>query len=212
MIFEGRPVSRRAATHPPGDPAGREGRIQAFSCRRKFFEQPHAVRDTLLGRFSLERRTGFSRSSGFTDAEIAALRGGQNRGLRHQLACRGWAGQVHDERLAGLPRGGGLQQRIPLIVDPIVTVGRAGGGDSASSGETADTLAALREAETKRRAHSADLAIASRLHEYPRGWRHAAGLMPGRKSGSPPPSIYCQLTFCVLLASTSRGCEGPVDR
>ena len=52
MNFEGKPSNASDARHLGSDLGG-EGRLQATSCSGNF-RQPHAVRDTVLGRASLE--------------------------------------------------------------------------------------------------------------------------------------------------------------
>jgi len=143
--FEGRPIER-PPQHISWDPIMAEkGGFKHFM-QKEIFEQPRAVRDTLLGRISQETGKVFLDRMDVSEDEF--------RGFRDVkiLACgTSWhaalAGKFMIERLAHLPvevdYGSEFRYRDP-IVDPyslIIAISQ--------SGETADTLAAEREARHK---------------------------------------------------------------
>jgi len=113
---------------------------------KEIHEQPRAARDTLLGRFSVEDG----------DLHLDEL-GPAADGLREAsrvvlLACgtswhAGLVGKFLIEHLAGLPAevdyGSEFRYRTPLIGPGTVAVAIS------QSGETADTLAAFREAKSR---------------------------------------------------------------
>ena len=80
---------------------------------KEIFEQPRAVRDTTLGRISLETGEVFLGEMKISGRSISCGDAGEHRGLRHQLAFRP-GGQVHDRAAGAHSRGSGLRQRIPL--------------------------------------------------------------------------------------------------
>jgi glucosamine--fructose-6-phosphate aminotransferase (isomerizing) len=143
--FAGKPVSRQVQ-HVTWDPIQAEkGGFKHFMLK-EIYEQPRAVRDTILGRVSQETGHVFLDEMHITDADLQSLK------KINIAACgtswhAGQAGKFMIERLA----------RIPVEVDyasewryrdPIVQ------NDSlclviSQSGETADTLAAQREAKAK---------------------------------------------------------------
>ncbi len=109
---------------------------------KEIHEQPRAIKDTLVGRLT---GAGINLSElGLTDAEVKGL-------TRVQiLACgtslhAGWVGKFLFENLAGLPTecdyGSEFRYRSPVV--PAGTLAVA----ISQSGETADTLAAIREAK-----------------------------------------------------------------
>ncbi|HEX9761313.1 MAG TPA: glutamine--fructose-6-phosphate transaminase (isomerizing), partial [Candidatus Acidoferrales bacterium] len=114
--------------------------------QKEIFEQPRAVRDTLLGRISQETGQVFLDEMEITEAEF------RNFTNVKIVACgtswhAGLAGKFMIERLAGLPvetdYGSEFRYRDPII-DPkslVILISQ--------SGETADTLAAQREAKQK---------------------------------------------------------------
>jgi glutamine---fructose-6-phosphate transaminase (isomerizing) len=143
--FAGKPVARQVQ-HVTWDPIQAEkGGFKHFMLK-EIYEQPRAVRDTILGRVSQETGHVFLDEMHITDADLRSLK------KINIAACgtswhAGQAGKFMIERLA----------RIPVEVDyasewryrdPIVR------NDSlclviSQSGETADTLAAQREAKAK---------------------------------------------------------------
>jgi glutamine---fructose-6-phosphate transaminase (isomerizing) len=113
---------------------------------KEIFEQPTAVRETILGRVSLESGTFFLDEAALTDTDL--------RGIDKVLliACgTSWhsalVGKFLIEQLAGLPAevdyGSEFRYRSPIVNNRTLTV------VITQSGETADTLAALREAKGK---------------------------------------------------------------
>jgi len=143
--FDGHPVVRQVQ-HVTWDPIMAEkGGFKHFMLK-EIYEQPRAVRDTTLGRVSLDSGKVFLDEMEITEAEFARL-------TKVNIAACGtsWhaalAGKFMIERLA----------RVPVEVDyasewryrdPIVN------GDTLTmlitqSGETADTIAAQREARAK---------------------------------------------------------------
>ncbi len=139
----GAPVSR-----PPQriewDPVQAEkGGFRHFMLK-EIHEQPRAMRDTLLGRISLEDGEAHLEELG---AAVSPLREARRVVL---LACgTSWhaalVGKFLIERLAGLPTevdyGSEFRYRTPLVGPGTVAVAIS------QSGETADTLAAFREAK-----------------------------------------------------------------
>jgi len=113
---------------------------------KEIFEQPAAVRDTVLGRISLETGCVFLDEVNLTDQELARIE------KVVLLACgTSWhaalVGKFLIEELAHLPvevdYGSEYRYRNPIVDDRSLAV------VITQSGETADTLAALREAKRK---------------------------------------------------------------
>ena len=111
---------------------------------KEIYEQPRAVRDTLAGRTNLEEGTVLLEELGAAAPAFAKAR----RVLL--LACgTSWhaalVGKFYFEQLAGIPAevdyGSEFRYRSPLIEPDTVAIGIS------QSGETADTLAAFREAK-----------------------------------------------------------------
>ena len=92
--FDGQPVEREVQ-HVTWDPIMAEkGGFKHFMLK-EIYEQPRAVRDTTLGRVSLETGKVFLDEMEISEAEFKRAAEVQHRRLRHQLACR-TRGQVHD--------------------------------------------------------------------------------------------------------------------
>jgi glucosamine--fructose-6-phosphate aminotransferase (isomerizing) len=113
---------------------------------KEIHEQPATVRDTLMGRFSREKGEVFLDNVDFTREEVAAFT------KVNLVACgTSWhaclVGKFLLEHLAGIPvevdYGSEFRYRDPLVDASMLTV------VISQSGETADTLAALREAKDK---------------------------------------------------------------
>jgi glucosamine--fructose-6-phosphate aminotransferase (isomerizing) len=145
MDFEGRPIER-AVQHITWDPIlAEKGGFKHFM-QKEIFEQPRAVRDTLLGRISLDTGKVFLDEMNITEREFQELRGVKI------VACgtswhSGLAGKFLIECLAHVPvevdYGSEFRYRDPIIdAHTLVIV-------ISQSGETADTLAAQREAKQK---------------------------------------------------------------
>ncbi len=136
-----RPVSRIA-----WDPIMAEKGGYKHFMLKEIFEQPRAIKDTMLGRLSLETGRVFLDEVGIPEAEF--------RKFEHIkiIACgtswhAGLAGKFIIERLARLPvevdYGSEFRYRDPIIAPHTLTI------VISQSGETADTLAAQREAKQK---------------------------------------------------------------
>jgi glutamine---fructose-6-phosphate transaminase (isomerizing) len=113
---------------------------------KEIFEQPRAIKDTLLGRVGQESGRVFLDEVDITEADFKAFE------QVKIVACgtswhAGVAGKFIVERLARLPvevdYGSEFRYRDPIIQPNTLTV------VISQSGETADTLAALREAKQK---------------------------------------------------------------
>lgn len=113
---------------------------------KEIFEQPRAVRDTILGRMSLETGKVFLDKMDISEDEFRSLQ------QIKILACgtswhSGLAGKFMIERLARIPvevdYGSEFRYRDPIVNQSTLTI------CISQSGETADTLAAQREAKSK---------------------------------------------------------------
>jgi glucosamine--fructose-6-phosphate aminotransferase (isomerizing) len=145
MDFEGRPV-QRAVQHITWDPIMAEkGGFKHFM-QKEIFEQPRAVRDTLTGRISLDSGKVFLDEMDITEQEF------RNFESVKIIACgtswhAGLAGKFMIERLARLPvevdYGSEFRYRDPIVKPKTLAI------CISQSGETADTLAAQREAKQK---------------------------------------------------------------
>jgi glucosamine--fructose-6-phosphate aminotransferase (isomerizing) len=145
LDFSGNSVER-PAQHINWDPIlAEKGGFKHFMLK-EIFEQPRAVRDTLLGRFSLDSGQIFLEPLGITPEEVRKLRDVKI------VACgtswhAGLAGKFMIERLARIPvevdYGSEFRYRDPLVDERTLVV------VISQSGETADTIAALREAKSK---------------------------------------------------------------
>jgi len=143
--FESRPIERKAQ-HIAWDPIMAEkGGFKHFM-QKEIFEQPRAVRDTLLGRISQESGKVFLDEmdireedfKNFRDVKIVACGTSWHAGL---------AGKFMIERLAHVPvevdYGSEFRYRDPIVEKDSLIIAIS------QSGETADTLAAEREARGK---------------------------------------------------------------
>ncbi len=145
MDFEGRPV-QRAVQHITWDPIMAEkGGFKHFM-QKEIFEQPRAVRDTLNGRISLDSGKVFLDEMDITEQEFKDFESVKI------IACgtswhAGLAGKFMIERLARLPvevdYGSEFRYRDPIVKPKTLAI------CISQSGETADTLAAQREAKQK---------------------------------------------------------------
>jgi glutamine---fructose-6-phosphate transaminase (isomerizing) len=145
MDFEGR-VIERPVQHITWDPIlAEKGGFKHFM-QKEIFEQPRAVRDTLLGRISLESGRVFLDDIAPTAQDFARF---ENVKI---VACgTSWhaalAGKFMLEELAKIPTevdyGSEYRYRDPLIDQRSLVI------LISQSGETADTLAAQREAKDK---------------------------------------------------------------
>src|SRR2546421_3457684 len=145
MDHDGRPVNR-PAQHVAWDPIMAEkGGFKHFM-QKEIFEQPRAVRDTLLGRISQDTGKVFLDEMAITEKQF--------REFQHVriVACgtswhAGLAAKFMIERLARLQvevdYGSEFRYRDPIVDAKTLTI------CISQSGETADTLAAQREAKQK---------------------------------------------------------------
>jgi glucosamine--fructose-6-phosphate aminotransferase (isomerizing) len=145
MDHNGRPVNR-PAQHVAWDPIMAEKGGYKHFMQKEIFEQPRAVRDTLLGRISQDTGKIFLDEMQITEKQF--------REFQHLriVACgtswhAGLAGKFMIERLARLPvevdYGSEFRYRDPILDEKTLTV------CISQSGETADTLAGQREAKLK---------------------------------------------------------------
>src|ERR1700686_1741270 len=143
--FHGQPVVRQVQ-HVTWDPIMAEkGGFKHFMLK-EIYEQPRAVRDTTLGRISQETGHIFLDEMEVTEAEFKTAK-------KINIAACGtsWhaaqAGKFMIERLGRIPVGGdyasGGGYRAPIIAPDTLTM------LITQSGETADTIAAQREAKAK---------------------------------------------------------------
>jgi glucosamine--fructose-6-phosphate aminotransferase (isomerizing) len=143
--FDGRSV-RRKVSRITWDPVMAEkGGFKHFMLK-EIFEQPRAIRDTMLGRIGLESGRVFLDEVDISEADFRQIK------QVKIVACgtswhAGLAGKFVIERLARLPvevdYGSEFRYRDPIIPENTLTV------VISQSGETADTLAAQREAKQK---------------------------------------------------------------
>src|SRR5579875_3501179 len=143
--FEGHPVSRRVQ-HITWDPIlAEKGGIKHFMLK-EIYEQPRAVRDTMLGRISPETGEVF-----LDEMEISEDEFRQFREIKIVAAGTsrhaGLAGRTMIERLARVPvevdYASEFRYRDPIMDPHTLTI------VITQSGETADTIAGQREAQTK---------------------------------------------------------------
>ena len=143
--FDGRPVTRRVQ-HISWDPIlAEKGGFRHFMLK-EIYEQPRAVRDTMLGRISQETGEVFLDEMeiseedfrSFRDVKIVAAGTSRHAGL---------AGKIMIERLARVPvevdYASEFRYHDPLVDPRTLTV------LITQSGETADTIAGQREAQAK---------------------------------------------------------------
>jgi glutamine---fructose-6-phosphate transaminase (isomerizing) len=143
--FDGRPVNRQVS-HILWDPIMAEKGGYKHFMLKEIFEQPRSVRDTTLGRVGQETGQIFLNEMDITPAEFARF-----RNVRI-IACgtawhAGLVGKFMIEKLARIPvevdYGSEFRYRDPILDQDTLTV------VISQSGETADTLAAQREAKQK---------------------------------------------------------------
>jgi glucosamine--fructose-6-phosphate aminotransferase (isomerizing) len=143
--FQGQPIVRQVQ-HVTWDPIMAEkGGFKHFMLK-EIYEQPRAVRDTWLGRVSQDSGKIFLDEMEISEAEFRALK-------KINLAACGtsWhaaqAGKFMIERLARVPvevdYASEWRYRDPILASDTVTM------LISQSGETADTIAAQREAKAK---------------------------------------------------------------
>ncbi|HXJ05407.1 MAG TPA: glutamine--fructose-6-phosphate transaminase (isomerizing) [Candidatus Acidoferrum sp.] len=145
MDHEGRPVNR-PAHHVAWDPIMAEKGGYKHFMQKEIFEQPRAVRDTMLGRISQDSGKIF-----LDEMQISEEQFREFQQVRIVACGTSWhaglAGKFMIERLARLQvevdYGSEFRYRDPILDSKTLTI------CISQSGETADTLAAQREAKTK---------------------------------------------------------------
>ena len=143
--FKGRPVNRQVQ-HVLWDPIMAEKGGYKHFMLKEIFEQPRAVRDTTMGRVGQETGRIF-----LDEMDITAKQFQQFREVKIIACGTSWhaalAGKFMIEKLARMPvevdYGSEFRYRDPIISPDVLTV------VISQSGETADTLAAQREAKQK---------------------------------------------------------------
>jgi glucosamine--fructose-6-phosphate aminotransferase (isomerizing) len=143
--FDGKPVSRQIQ-HVTWDPIlAEKGGFKHFMLK-EIYEQPRAVRDTALGRVSQDTGRIFLEQMEVTEAEFRAAT------KFNIIACgtswhAGQAGKFMIETLARVPvevdYASEWRYRNPIVDPNTITL------VISQSGETADTIAAQREAKSK---------------------------------------------------------------
>jgi glucosamine--fructose-6-phosphate aminotransferase (isomerizing) len=193
--FDGRSVQRQVA-HILWNPIEAEkGGYQHFMLK-EIFEQPRAVRDTTLGRVAQETGRIFLDEMEITPAEFAGFK------QVKIIACgTSWhaalSGKFMIEKLARIPcevdYGSEFRYRDPIVIPGTLTI------VISQSGETADTLAAQREAKSR---GSRTLAICNVVGSMVT--REAAGTIythAGPEIGVASTKAFtCQLTALFILA------------
>jgi len=172
-----------------------KGGYQHFMLK-EIYEQPRAVRDTTLGRVGLESGRIFLDEMNIAPAEFARFR------QVKIIACgTSWhaalAGKFMIEKLARIPvevdYGSEFRYRDPIVREGTLTV------VISQSGETADTLAAQREAKSKGSKTLAICNVAGSMIT-----REAAGAIythAGPEIGVASTKAFtCQLTALFILA------------
>ena len=204
--FEGHPVNRKRE-HILWDPILAEKGGYKHFMLKEIYEQPRAVRDTTLGRVSQETGQVFLDEMDIAPAEFARFR------QVKIIACgTSWhaamAGKFMIEKLARLPvevdYGSEFRYRDPIVSDHTLTI------VISQSGETADTLAAQREAKQK---GSPTLAICNAVGSMIT--REAAGTIythAGPEIGVASTKAFtCQLTALFILAMYLGQANGSLD-
>jgi len=142
MTLDGKAIEK-APTRVPWDPIMAEKDGYKHFMLKEIHEQPRAVRDTLLGRVSLESAAILLEEMSLSDDYLRSI---ERMAI---VACgtswhAGLVGKFLIERLAGVPvevdYASEYRYRSPLVDERTLPV------YISQSGETADTLAALRQA------------------------------------------------------------------
>jgi glucosamine--fructose-6-phosphate aminotransferase (isomerizing) len=193
--FEGRPVNRQVS-HILWDPIMAEKGGYKHFMLKEIYEQPRAVRDTTLGRVGQESGRIF-----LDEMDISPKQFREFRQVKIVACGTSWhaalAGKFMIEKLARIPvevdYGSEFRYRDPILSNDTLTV------VISQSGETADTLAAQREAKAK---GSKTLAICNVVGSMVT--REAAGTIfthAGPEIGVASSKAFtCQLTALFILA------------
>jgi glutamine---fructose-6-phosphate transaminase (isomerizing) len=193
--FDGKPIQRNVQ-HVTWDPIMAEkGGFKHFMLK-EIYEQPRAVQETTLGRISRDSGRIFLEEMQISEAEFRATN------KINIVACgTSWhaalAGKFMIEKLARVPvevdYGSEWRYRDPIVGPDTITL------VISQSGETADTIAAQREAKAK---HSRTLAICNVVGSMIT--REAAGTIythAGPEIGVASTKAFtCQLTALYLFA------------
>lgn len=143
--FDGKSITRQVS-HILWDPIMAEKGGYKHFMLKEIFEQPRAIKDTMLGRIGLESGRVFLDEISIAESDFREFQ------QVKIIACgtswhAGLAGKFIIERLARLPvevdYGSEFRYRDPIIQPKTLTI------VISQSGETADTLAAQREAKQK---------------------------------------------------------------
>ena len=193
--FEGRPI-RRQVQHVTWDPIMAEKAGFKHFMLKEIYEQPRAIRETTLGRVSLDTGHIFLDEMQISEAEFRAAK------KINIVACgtswhAGQAGKFMIESFARVPvevdYASEWRYRDPIVSDNTITL------VISQSGETADTIAAQREAKAK---GSHTLAICNVVGSMIT--REAAGTIythAGPEIGVASTKAFtCQLTALYLFA------------
>jgi glucosamine--fructose-6-phosphate aminotransferase (isomerizing) len=204
--FDGNTVNRKVQ-HVLWDPIMAEKGGYKHFMLKEIFEQPRAVKDTTLGRVGQETGKIFLDEMDITPAEFKAFREVKI------IACgTSWhaalAGKFMIEKLARMPvevdYGSEFRYRDPIVSKDVLTV------VISQSGETADTLAAQREAKQK---GSKTLAICNVVGSMIT--REASGSLythAGPEIGVASTKAFtCQLTALAILAAYLGQIRGLMD-
>jgi glutamine---fructose-6-phosphate transaminase (isomerizing) len=143
--FDGKPVHREVQRITWDPIMAEKGGFKHFMLK-EIYEQPRAVRDTTLGRISQETGQVFLHEMKITDAEFIAA-----RKINIEACGTSWhagqAGKFMIESLARIPvevdYASEWRYRDPIVAKDEITL------VISQSGETADTIAAQREAKSK---------------------------------------------------------------
>ncbi|MGH9663893.1 MAG: glutamine--fructose-6-phosphate transaminase (isomerizing), partial [Bryobacteraceae bacterium] len=193
--FNGKPI-RRQVSHILWDPIMAEKGGYKHFMLKEMFEQPRAVRDTMLGRVGQESGRVF-----LDEMDISPREFREFREVKLVACGTSWhaalAGKFMIEKLARIPvevdYGSEFRYRDPIVSRETLTV------VISQSGETADTLAAQREAKQK---GSKTLAICNVIGSMIT--REAAGALlthAGPEIGVASTKAFtCQLTALFILA------------
>ncbi len=206
MDHDGRTVER-PTQHVAWDPIMVEKGGYKHFMQKEIFEQPRAVRDTLLGRISQDTGKIFLDEMKISEEQFRTF-----ENVR-MVACgtswhAGLAAKFMIERLARIPvevdYGSEFRYRDPILDSRTLTV------CISQSGETADTLAAQREAKLK---GSPTVAICNVMGSMIT--REAAGTIPthaGPEIGVASTKAFtAQLTALFLLAGYLGQVRGKVS-
>ena len=141
---------------------------------KEIYEQPRAVRDTLLGRVSQDTGKVFLDEMNITPAEFAAF-----KSIKIVACGTSWhaalAGKFMIEKLARIPvevdYGSEFRYRDPILGPDILTV------LISQSGETADTLATIVRSAPNSRRQGNDFRVAGQRDRSLPRWRSHLGTL-----------------------------------